>query len=75
MRIQVIIGILLICFGLFALTFQGITFFTEERVVDVGPLEVDVKKPRTIVFHPILGIVAVAAGVALLFAGRKQSAV
>jgi hypothetical protein len=71
MRFLAIIGVLLILFGIVALTFQSITYFTAERVVDLGPLKIDVDRPHTIVFHPIAGAVAVVAGLVLVVAGRK----
>jgi hypothetical protein len=69
-----IIGILLVLFGIFALGFQTVTFFTHERVVDAGPLKVDVARPHTIVFHPFVGIAAVVAGLVMIVAGRPRSA-
>ena len=65
MRVLAIIGVLLIVFGIVALGFQSITYFTTDRVVDAGPLRIDVQRPHTIVFHPVAGIVAVVAGLVL----------
>jgi hypothetical protein len=42
------------------------TFFATERVADVGFLKIDISKPHTIVFNPIVGGVALAAGIVLL---------
>lgn len=70
-----ILGLLLIVFGVFALAFQGVTFFTTERAVDAGPLKIDVQKPHTIVFHPVVGIAALAGGTVLVLAGRRDPAV
>jgi hypothetical protein len=72
MRISLVIGILLIVLGALALTYQGFTFFTQERVVDAGPFHVDVTKPHTIFLHPVVGIVVLGAGVILLLAGRGE---
>jgi hypothetical protein len=73
MRTLAVIGILLIILGVVALGFQSITFFTQERVVDAGPLQVDVSKPHTIIFNPILGAVALIGGIVLLIAGRRSA--
>ncbi|MCI0456704.1 MAG: DUF3185 domain-containing protein [Gemmataceae bacterium] len=70
-----ILGVLLIVFGIFALLFQGITFFTTERVVDAGPLAIDWQRPHTIFIHPIVGVVSLIAGVALLLVGRRPAGV
>lgn len=73
MRISAVIGVLLIVLGIVAMSYQGFTFFTHERVVDVGPLAIDVAKPHTIIFHPVLGVVALIVGAVLLLAGRRSS--
>jgi uncharacterized membrane protein HdeD (DUF308 family) len=66
-----LVGVLLILFGICALAFQGFTFFTQERVLDAGPFKVDVQKPHTIVLHPVVGLAALAAGVVLVIAGSR----
>jgi hypothetical protein len=70
-----VIAVLLIVLGIVALGFQSITFFTQERVVDAGPLKVDVDRPHTIVLNPVVGIVALGAGLAMLFAARRPGSI
>ena len=72
MRALVMIGVLLIVFGIVALGFQSITYFTTERAVDFGPLQIDVQRPHTIVFHPVAGAAAVLAGLVLVMVGVKR---
>ena len=71
MRPLVIVGIILIAIGAIALAYQGISYTTTERVVDIGPIKVDARKEKTIPLPPILGGVAVAAGVVLLIFGAR----
>jgi len=67
-----IAGILLIVLGLAALAYEGITYTSRETVIDIGPLKATAERERTFPLPPVLGIVAVAGGVALLvFGGRK----
>ena len=75
MRTLSIIGIILIVFGIIALGFQGVTFFTHERVVDAGPFKMDMEKPHTIILNPIVGIVSVAAGLIMIVVDRRSSTV
>jgi uncharacterized membrane protein HdeD (DUF308 family) len=70
-----IVAVLLIVLGVVALGFQSITFFTHDRVLDAGPFKVDVTQPHTIVLNPILGVVALAAGLVMLVAARRPGAV
>ena len=78
MKAATIIGILLILVGVISLAYQGISYTTKEnkRVVDLGPLRVDatVERQKTIPLPPILGIAALAGGVVLVLAGKKQVA-
>ena len=72
MRPLVIIGIILIVIGIVALVYQGITYTTKEKVVDVGPLQASVEKEKTIPLPPILGGIALVGGVVLVVAGSRK---
>ena len=70
MRPTQVIGIVLIIGGLLALLMGGFSFTREEQVLDVGPLEATVEKRERVPISPVIGGLAMAAGVALLFVGR-----
>ena len=65
-------GIVLIVLGLGALVYQGISYSSRETVLDLGPIHATAERQKTIPFPPIVGITAVAAGVALLVAGSRK---
>ncbi len=71
MKPLTIVGIVLIVLGVVALAYQGISYTTTEKVIDIGPLKVEAKKEKTIPLPPVLGGVAVVAGVVLLIAGAR----
>jgi hypothetical protein len=71
MRPLVLIGLILVVLGIIALAIPSITYLTTERVADVGFFRIEVSRPHTIVFNPFVGIVALAAGVILVLAGRR----
>ena len=72
MRPTAIIGILLIVGGLAALLMGGFSCTREDKVLDVGPLEATVQRRERVPIPPVIGGLALAAGVALLFVGNKQ---
>ena len=72
MKPATLIGIVLIVLGVVAFAWQGITYTTTERVVDLGPLKVDAKKEKTIPLPPILGGLALAGGVILVAVGARS---
>ena len=67
-----IAGLLLIVLGIIALAVPSITFFTTERVADVGFFAIDMAKPHTIFFNPIVGVVALIAGIILTVSATRS---
>jgi hypothetical protein len=67
------VGVLLLILGILALGYQGFTYVTRDKVVDLGPVEVTKEKTKTVYVPPILGIVALAAGIALLVSGSRST--
>jgi uncharacterized membrane protein len=63
----IIIGIVLIAVGLVSLAYQGITYTSRETILEVGPIKASADKEKRIPLPPILGGIALAGGVALLF--------
>jgi len=65
-----LVGIALIILGVLALAYQGITYTTREKVIDLGPLKASVDKEKNIPLPPIVGVLALAGGVVLVIVGR-----
>ena len=68
-----IVAIVLIVLGAISLAYGGISYTTRETVVDIGPIEATAERHKTVPLPPVLGGVAVVAGIALLFVGSKKS--
>jgi hypothetical protein len=73
MKAATVLGIALIVLGVLALAYQGITYSTREKVIDLGPLKASVDKEKTIPLPPILGALCLAGGVVLVIAGVRKS--
>jgi hypothetical protein len=73
MKPIMLLGVALIVIGVLALAYQGITYTTREKVIDLGPLQASVDKKKTIPLPPILGALALAAGAALVVVGNKRA--
>jgi len=74
MRNLSVVGVVLIVLGLLALAYQGFTYTSRETVIDIGRLHATADRQRTLPLPPVLGIAAVAGGVALLVAGLRKHA-
>ena len=68
----VVVGIALIALGVGAFAYQGITYTTREKVVDLGPIKITADKEKTIPLSPVLGGFALAGGVVLLVAAARR---
>jgi hypothetical protein len=67
-----LLGIGFIAIGIIAFAYQGISYTTRDRVVDLGPLHVTAEKSHTLPLPPIIGAAALAGGLALLLlTGQK----
>jgi hypothetical protein len=74
MKPAALAGIVLIVLGVLALVYQGITYTRRETVLDIGPLHATADRERTLPLPPVLGIAAIAGGVALLVVGGRKRA-
>jgi uncharacterized membrane protein HdeD (DUF308 family) len=70
-RALLVVGVILIVLGVVALAVPSFTFFTKDRVADAGFFTIDVSRPHTIVFNPIVGGLALAAGIVLVVVGLR----
>jgi hypothetical protein len=52
---RTILGIVLVVIGLFALAYQGLTYTTHKKVLDIGPIQATKEEHHTILLPPILG--------------------
>jgi hypothetical protein len=68
-----LVGVALIILGVVALAYQGITYTTREKIIDIGPLKASVDKEKSIPLPPIVGGLALAGGVILVIVGARRS--
>jgi hypothetical protein len=73
MKTSTVVAIILIGVGILAFAYQGFTYTTREKVLDVGPVHVTTERTKTIPLPPIVGMIAAAGGLALLITGRKKA--
>jgi len=73
LKTYTLIGIILIAVGIAAFAYQGISYTTREKVVDLGPVHMSADQTKTIPLSPIVGALALVGGVVLLVAGSKKS--
>jgi uncharacterized membrane protein YidH (DUF202 family) len=67
-----LIGAFLIVVAIVAFTYQGVTYTTREKVVDMGPVQITSEKKNTIPLTPLVGVLALVCGTLLVVVGRKN---
>ena len=67
-----LVGIILIVLGVLALVYQGIQYTTKEKILDIGSIKLSADTKKTIPLPPIVGGVALVAGIALVLADRRK---
>ena len=73
MKPLVIIGIILIVFGVGSLAYEGFTYTSREKIIDIGPLHATADTEKTVDLPPVVGGSALACGVGLVLLGRRKS--
>ena len=72
MKPILLVGLALILLGLVALSYNRITYTTEETIAEIGPLKATKEKENSIPLPPLLGGLALVAGVGLIVVGYKK---
>jgi len=75
MRINPItlVGIALIVLGIVAFAYQGITYTSREKIIDIGPIQATADTQKTIPLPPLLGGLVLTGGIVLVLVGAKKS--
>jgi hypothetical protein len=73
MKTTTLFAIILIALGVVAFGYQGITYTSTEKVVDIGPLTVTEERSKTLPLPPIVGAIALVGGIVLLVVGNRKS--
>ena len=72
-KLITLVGIALILLGIVAFIYQGISYTSREKVIDIGPLQASVDTKKTIPLPPVLGGLVLAGGIVLVVVGAKKS--
>jgi len=67
------LGIILLVIGVLALAYQGFTYTTHKKVLDIGPIEATKEEHHTVLIPPILGALALIGGIVVLISDRRGS--
>jgi uncharacterized membrane protein len=68
-----LVGIALILLGIVAFAYQGITYTSREKIIDIGPIQATAETKKTIPLSPLVGGAALVGGIVLVMVGAKKA--
>jgi uncharacterized membrane protein len=67
------IGIILIAAGALMMLYTGFNYVTTEKVVDLGPVQINREKQHSVKWPSILGGIVLVGGIMIITLGKKSS--
>jgi hypothetical protein len=71
MSSKTVIALILVVLGIIALAYQGFTYTTRKKVVDVGPIQATKEEHHSVPLPPIVGAIALVGGIIVLISDRR----
>ena len=66
------LGIILAIIGIGMLIFNGFNYTKKEKVVDIGPVEINADKEKSVGWPTYAGAIVLIAGIGLVILDRKK---
>jgi hypothetical protein len=68
-----LVEIALIVLGIVAFAYQGITYTSREKIIDIGPIQATADTKKTIPLSPLVGGAVLVGGIVLVMVGAKKA--
>jgi uncharacterized membrane protein YidH (DUF202 family) len=72
MKAATVVGVLLILVGVVGFAMGGFSFTHEKKDVDLGPVQIEHQQKKTVPIPPVLSVIALVGGVALVVVGVRS---
>ncbi|MEZ7515483.1 hypothetical protein [Flavobacterium frigidarium] len=66
------IGIAIIVIGAIMVFYTGFNYVTKEKVVDIGPIEINKEENHPVQWSPIVGVALLVGGILLVVADKRK---
>lgn len=66
------LGIALVVLGIIMTVYTGFNYVTTEKVVDIGPIEINAEKNHPVQWTPILGLLIIVGGIIIIQRKTKK---
>jgi len=71
MSSKTVIALILVVLGIVALAYQGFTYTTQKKVIDMGPIQATKQEHHSVPLPPIVGAIALVGGIIVLISDRR----
>jgi hypothetical protein len=71
MSSKTVIALILVVLGIVALAYQGFTYTTRKKVIDMGPIQATKQEQHSVPLPPVVGAIALVAGIIVLISDRR----
>jgi hypothetical protein len=71
MSSKTVIALILVVLGILALAYQGFTYTTRKKVIDMGPIQATKQEQHSVPLPPVVGAIALVAGIIVLISDRR----
>lgn len=65
-------GLVLIVIGILLMAYTGFNYVTTEKVVDLGPIQINQEKNHPVQWSPIVGAALLAGGIIMVIVAKKS---
>jgi len=72
LKMKKTLGIVLVVIGIIMIVYTGFNFVTKEKVVDLGPIEINKEKNSTVQWPPVVGIILIVGGIVVIVLDKKK---
>ena len=66
------LAIVLVVIGIIMLVYTGFNYVTKEKVVDIGPIEINADKNNRVSWPPFVGLILIVGGVVIIALDKKK---
>jgi uncharacterized membrane protein YidH (DUF202 family) len=66
------LGIILIILGIIMVVYTGFNYVTTEKVVDLGPIEINKEKNHPVQWSPIIGLALLVGGIFVVVLDKRS---
>lgn len=67
------LGIVMIVIGILMTVYTGFNYVTKEKVVDIGPIEINAEKDHPVQWTPIIGVLIIVGGIVVMGTSKSKN--